>query len=57
MFNGTGVITYKDNSKYVSFFKDNKFHGKGTKYNVDGTTIDYEYDNGISFLHLGKCHC
>ena len=38
-FQDKGTYYYKDGSKYVGLFKNNKFDGLGTKFNSDGTKL------------------
>ena len=38
-YSGKGTYHYKDGTKYVGLFKNNKFDGLGTKFNPNGTKI------------------
>ena len=44
--NGTCTIYYNDKSFMICKYKDNLKHGSATLFKPDGTTKDYQYDNG-----------
>lgn len=43
-------LTYPDGRVYKGGFKNNKPHGKGVLYQVDGTVVKGIWDNGVNIV-------